>query len=648
MRTGPLTVLLLRLGWVAALYTALRLLFVWHNAALFPTVPTVAYLGGIRFDLFAIAWINLPWVLLFLAAPRPRRIMARAQAVTFVLLNGLFLLALAGDIGYYPYTLKRSTADVLNIVGGGGDVARLMPSFLRDFWYIFLLIIGLFAALAWGYRAIGRMDKGQHIGMGWRIGWRALAMALLVLASRGGTQLIPLQPLDGARYGGPAVLPVVLNTPYTLLMSFGKPTLQPRTYMTQEEAERWWPVLHHFPHIPVPAYADSLITPPLPPDRPNVVVIILESFSALYSGTLSGGESHMPFLDSLMAHGLNHTRAFANGRRSIDAVPAILAGIPHWMDEAFTTSPYASLPFTSLANVLAAEGYSTSFYHGGRNGTMGFDGFARAAGFHRYVGMNEYPERQRDFDGHWGIRDRPFLQFWAQELAREPQPFLSTVFTLSSHHPYHLPEDEADRFKGGTQAIHPTLRYADDALRQFFATARTMPWYANTLFVITADHTADLERTGVHGDLPIDYWVPLLYFSPREPQPWPAGVLGWNGLSPDTIDRVVQHINITPTTLNLIRNNNPFFSFGQNSMDASNSATAIWYANGLYTITSERMQLQFDGERVVGSTMLGEGFRSEEDRAWHEQILTQRLQAAIQQYTHHMTSGTLVIPPTAQ
>jgi phosphoglycerol transferase MdoB-like AlkP superfamily enzyme len=464
-----------------------------------------------------------------------------------------------------------------------------------------------------------------------------MALALLVLASRGGTQLIPLQPMDAARYGGPDVLPVVLNTPYTLLMSFGKPTLQPRTYMTQAEADEWWPVVHHFPTLPAPAHSDSLFVKPAVPDRPNVVVIILESFSALYSGVLSGGESHMPFLDSLMAHGLNHTRAFANGRRSIDAVPAILAGIPHWMDEAFTSSPYASLPFTSLANVLSEEGYRTSFFHGGRNGTMGFDGFARAAGFHRYVGMNEYPDRQRDFDGHWGIRDRPFLHFWAQELAMEQEPFLSTVFTLSSHHPYHLPAEEAARFAAGTQSdmhrtIHPTLRYADDALRQFFATAHAMPWYRNTLFVITADHTADLERTGVHGDLPIDYWVPLLYLAP------------W--LPAEPLDGVAQHIDIVPTTLKIIGYEKPFFSFGQ--LPAVSDHGAIWYANGLYTITSDRMQLQFDGDRIVGSTVIGESFPSENERYAHELQLAQRLQAAIQQYTHHMANGSLTLPSAAE
>jgi len=629
MRSGPLSVLLLRLGLVAGTYTVLRLLFVWHNAALFPDVPLSAYLGGIRFDLFAIAWLYLPWVLLVLVSPHPGRGVRRVQLALFLLASALGLLFNTVDVGYYPFTLKRSTSDLIDIIGAGGDMLNLGPAFLRDYWYLALVFLAALASVAWGYRRIGRLDHGTLLPLYWRIGWRILAIGLLVLASRGGTQLIPLQPLDAARYGGAATLPVVLNTPYTMLMSIGKPQLAERNYMPQAEADRLWPVVHH--HSPPLDSAQEKFRIP----RPNVVVIILESFSAAYSGTLSGGVSYMPFLDSLMGYSLNFTRAYANGRRSIDGVPAILASLPELMDEAFLTSRYAGIPFTSLANVLAADGYRTSFYHGGRNGTMGLDGFTRSAGFQRYVGMNEYPNEKADYDGNWGIRDRPFLQFWAQELANEKEPFLSTVFTLSSHHPYRLPKEEAERFAGGTQDIHPTLRYTDDALRQFFTTARSMPWYNNTLFVITADHTADLERTGIHGDLPIDYWVPLLYFAPGISGAQPSVPLGGT-----QHHAVTQHIDILPTVLDLIGQQRPVFSFGSGALRKGHRGAAIWSANGIYSITNAYMQLQFDGERMVERRMIVDTLSGDEREAMASE-LEMRLKAAIQQFHHHLLRGTL-------
>ncbi len=627
MRAGPLSVLLLRLGLVAAVYTLLRLLFVWHNSALFPDVPLAAYLGGIRFDLFAIAWLYLPWVLLVMVSPRPGRVVGHVQLAVYLLASALGLLLNTIDAGYYAFTLRRSTSDLFNIIAAGGDMLNLAPTFVRDYWYLALAFLLALALVAWGYRRIGCLDKGDPISIPWRIGWRMIAIVLLVFASRGGTQLIPLQPLDAARYGGAATLPVVLNTPYTMLMSLGKPQLQERKYMSQEVADRLWPVVHELQleHKP-----DEFV---ISTRRPNVAVIILESFSATYSGTLSGGESYMPFLDSLMGHSLNFTRAFANGRRSIDGIPAILASMPELMDEAFLTSRYASIPFTSLANVLDAEGYRTSFYHGGRNGTMGFDGFARSAGFERYVGMNEYPGDKADYDGNWGIRDRPFLQFWAQELAKEEEPFLSTVFTLSSHHPYRLPKEEAERFVGGTQDIHPTLRYTDDALRQFFATVRSMPWFHNTLFVITADHTADLERTGVHGDLPIDYWVPLLYFAP--------GVPGTQR------DAVTQHIDIVPSIMDIIGHREPLFSFGSSALRSDPPGVTIWSANGIYSITNSQMQLQFDGERVVDQHMIVDTLDHVARDAMAKD-LEQRLKAAIQQFNHHIMRGTLVAQPASE
>jgi hypothetical protein len=629
MRTGPLSVLLLRLGVVGVVYSLLRLLFWVYNRDLFPVPPASAFLGGIRFDASAIAWLHLPWVLLVFITPRPGRAMARLQFALFLAINAIALFFNCVDLGYFAFSLKRSTADFLQILTTGGDTANLAPAFLRDYWHIGLLYIGCLALLAWAYPHIGRLDRGMRLTWPWQLGWRVIALGILVLASRGGLQLIPLQPLDAAKYGGASYLPVVLNTPFTILTTLGKPTLAERHYMDQAEADALWPVVqqHTFPTDT----ATTRLAFRSRENKPNVVVIILESFSALYSARLSGGDGYMPFLDSLMGQGLCFTNAYANGRRSIDGVPAIVASMPQWMDEAFITSPYASLPFTSLASILGAQGYRTSFYHGGRNGTMGFDAFARSAGFQRYVGLNEYDNGEADFDGHWGVRDRPFLQFYAQQLDREQQPFLSAVFTLSSHHPYALPPVDAERFAGGTQAIHPTLRYTDDALRQFFATARTMPWYPNTLFVITADHTADLERNGAQGNRPIDYWVPLVYFSPL-------------GMATRSEERVTQHVDILPTVLDLVGYDAPFLAFGHSAIRPSSPPYAIWTNNGLYSLTSATRQIQFDGEHIIGIT---ETASDPTQGPEHTAELEAHLKAAIQQYNSRMITAALTVTPTA-
>jgi len=615
MFRGPLTVLALRLGAVGLIYAATRFLFGWLNHDLFPDVPWTSYIGGLRFDASAIAWTNLPWILAYLAHPAPTQQWARRlQWALYILPNTIALFFQFVDLEYYTFSLKRSTADFLQIISTGDDTVSLAPAFIKDYWHILLLYIAAIAFLIWAYHR-SRNCTRTITKWPWRAGWRALTVIGIVIASRGGLQLIPLQPLDAARYGGASVLPVTLNTPFTLVMSWGKPTLQPVRYMSDTDADRYWPVHHHF--------TDTVNIG----KRPNVVVIILESFSAQYSGRLSGGAGYMPFLDSLMGTSLNMTKAYANGRRSIDGIPAILASMPELMDEAFITSPYASRPFTSLANVLGAEGYSTSFYHGGRNGTMGFDGFARSAGFETYVGLNEYTGAAEDQDGHWGVRDRPFLRFFAEGLNIQRQPFFSTVFTLSSHHPYELPPAEMARFKGGPLKIHPTLRYADDALREFFLYARQQPWFANTLFVITADHTADIDRNGQNYNKATDYWVPLLYHMPSR-------------IAPAQEARVTQHIDILPTVLDLVGHASPFFSFGHSVLKGDGPPYAIMASNGIYQCVSDELHLQFDGKEIVGINALSNApNKGTPDTLAMD--MKMRLTAAIQQFNGHVLRGEL-------
>jgi phosphoglycerol transferase MdoB-like AlkP superfamily enzyme len=606
---------------VVGIYGLLRVCFWVFNQGQFPDPPLSAFVGGLRFDLMALAWINLPWALLVLVSPDPGPRISRILFWTFLAVNAIGLFFNCVDIAYYAFTLKRSTADLFGIMGAGNDLANLVPLFLRDYWYIVLIYAASLLLAARCYRWADRIPKGTGTGRPWWL-WRLLVIGLFGVATRGGIQLIPLGVLGASAYAEPAYMPVVLNTPFTIIKSIGRPVLEERLFMAQPEADRLWPV-HH-------AYAErrnDTLSTRVQDQRPNVVVIILESFSAAYSARLNGGSAgYMPFLDSLMAQGLCFSQAYANGRRSIDGIPAILASMPKLSEEAFISSPYATAPFTSFASVLKSKGYATSFYHGGRNGTMGFDTFTRSAGYDRYVGRDEYP-LEGDDDGSWGIRDRPFLQFFAAELARMPEPFHSVVFTLSSHHPYHLASDDAQRFAGGTMPIHPTLRYADDALRAFFGTARSMPWFSNTLFVITADHTADLERNGQLSGSAFDLWIPLVYYMPGR-------------LTPQQVDRTTQQIDILPTTLDLIGHGKPFFSFGSSALRNDRLPSAVSEGNATWMIVTDSVQLRSDGEQVLwvgpapGLPDPGASTVNEADRT---------LQAAIQQFHAHLLKRDMVV-----
>lgn len=617
-RFAPLLRVITTLGIVALLFSAQRLLFLLLNRGSFMDPPLSAFIGGLRFDASAIAWLFLPWTVSMLVMPTTKGWLHKLQVGLFHLSTVICFFLNCTDLEYYKFTLKRSTADLFGIAGGGDDLAHLAPVFAKDYWYIVLIFLASIAVAHLGYRYAAR--RWPETAKPWW-GWRICLVGLTALCSRGGVQYMPLAVLDASAYAPPAYMPLVLNTPFTVMTSIGKPVIVERTFMPQADADRFWPVKHH--------YGQSKLVP----GTPNVVVIILESFSATYSHVLNGGrEGYMPFLDSLMTNGLYYTQAHANGRRSIDGLPAIVASMPKMMEEAFITSPYADAPFTSLPNVLAAKGYGTSFYHGGHNGTMGFDAFARSAGYQRYSGRDEYPN-EGDNDGVWGIRDEPYLQFWAQELNKEQQPFFSTLFTLSSHHPYQLAPKDAERFKGGVLTIHPTLKYADNALREFFNSASRMPWFKNTLFVITADHTADLERNGEQSGSAYDFWIPLVYYMP--------GVI-----APMADVRTTQQIDILPTVLDLIGHDKPFFAFGSSTLRMERPPAAVNQGNATWLIVTPRVQLRSDGDRILWHDGIGSSWKPEEKtvpNAFDLMTAHTQLQAAIQQFNTHLIERDMVV-----
>ncbi len=618
-RFRPLMRLLATLGVVLLIFSAQRVLFFLLNREGFPGPPLSAFVGGLRFDASAIAWLYLPWTLAMLAAPYTFGWVHRLHKVLFHLSNAVCFFLNCTDLEYYKFTMKRSTADLFGIASGGSDMAHLAPVFAQYYWYVVLIFLGSMLLAEVGYRWAARRWAFVPARPWWA--WRLAAIAVVVIASRGGTQYIPLTVLDASNYAAPAYMPLVLNSPFTVMTSVGKPALREMDLMPQAEADRLWPVVHQ--------YGDSARVPP----HTNVVIIILESFGATYSNLLNGGHGgYMPFLDSLMTQGMYCTEAYANGRRSIDGIPAVLASMPKMMEEALITSPYSDVPLSALPGMLAAQGYHTSFYHGGHNGTMGFDAFAASAGFQRYAGFNEFPDKSAD-DGVWGIRDRPFLQHFAYALGQEQEPFMSTVFTLSSHHPYQLLPSDAARCAGGHLPIHPTLRYADDALRNFFSVARTLPWFTNTLFVITADHTADLERNGEQAGSAYDYWIPLLFYMPGH-------------IAPQRISRTTQQIDIAPTVLDLLGYDQRFFSHGASMLRAERAPAAVSQGSATWMMVTPRVQLRSNGEQVlwlagIGSTYMPDSITRPDsaDIAGAHRLL----QASIQQFNGHLLRRDMVV-----
>ena len=274
----------------------------------------------------------------------------------------------------------------------------------------------------------------------------------------------------------------------------------------------------------------------------NVVIILVESLSTEYVGAANPFKGYTPVLDGLAKESFFYKYNFANARRSIEGLPAVICGLPAIMSEPIITSDFSNNRFECLPNILGHRGYSTYFLHGAHNGSMHFDTFSRIAGFENFIGLNEYPkENPGDLDEYWGVLDEPMLQHAIRIMDEAPKPALVGVFTLSSHHPYFIPPQHRGKFPKGPLEIHESMGYTDYAIGEFFKSARTKPWFNQTIFVITGDHTQKFHHKE-YGNLLGYYRVPLFIYAP-----------GLKGLEfKFDPNRITQHIDVVPSLLDLL------------------------------------------------------------------------------------------------
>lgn len=610
-----------RLLLLTLLYSICRILFFVFNKNAFYDVGIFEFLVGIRFDLTAIFLINLPIIIL---ASLPFSWVENAiykfiVSTLFIGINSISLAFNCADIGYFPFSNKRSTAELFKIVGSENDFWNLLPSYLIDFWYLFILLITLIVILIVFEKKINKLNYKENASFFKKVVVFILISGISIIGARGGLQYIPLHIMHASKYTSAANTALVLNTPFTLIKSFGNNELKPMVYFSEEELNNYISVKHHY------QFKGKFL--PM-----NVLIIIMESFSKEYIGALTGNTTYTPFLDSLIKESFVFKNAFANAQKSMDGIPAILSSLPLMMDNSFITSQYSTNTTKGLAHILKEEGYITSFYHGGKTGTMGFDAYAKSAGYENYYGKENYTGSVNDDDGHWGIFDEPYFLYVADELNKTRWPFLSVLFSLSSHHPYSVPKELKHKFSEGTLPIHKSVQYADYAIKKFFEKASQQAWFKNTLFVITADHTSMAEE-GFYRNSVGMFQIPIIYYSP---------LLKLKGESNST----TQQIDISPTVLHLLRYQKPFFNLGKNAFDTTRYQYAVNYYNGIYQLNDDSLHLQFNGEDFIGM------YKYKNDSLLRNNLINNEipahaantLKAFIQNYHQRIISNQLFLP----
>lgn len=585
-------------------------------------------LGATRFGISSIVVFLLPFLLLSLLPIKIRQNLYYRKISNFFYIIGTNIILILNciDIGYYKFTYKRISYDFFNYLGVGGDFTELIPQFARDYWHIVILFVALNILFYYLRELIEKKYTPELIiaNKKWylkNISLFILLGGLFFLGQRGGFQLRPLSIVHANYYTTSQNTALVLNTPFTLYRTWGQKGLEPKQYFkTEAELNSYFNPIYKTPINNI----DTLFNSPLEVGKTNVIVIILESFSEEYL------DGYTPFLSELANKSIVFN-GYANGKRSIDGIPAILSSLPILSDESFITSQYGNNNLSSFASLLKPYNYKTSFFHGGYNGTMGFDAYSKNVGYDDYYGRKEY-NNDKDYDGNWGIFDEPFLQYMVKELDHYKEPFTSAVFTLSSHHPYTIPPQHKGRFPKGTMIVHETVGYADYALKKFFEKAQTKPWFKNTLFIITADHSAATQEPEFKTLLG-QFRIPVIFYHPSLKQ----------GLK---INQNLQQADILPTAMGLIKYPKPFISFGQNAFSKEEDSYIL-------SISGEYMLLQGDylckylegiGSRLYN---IKEDINAKKEIGEkHPELLnkmTRKIEAIIQQYNNRLIENKLFI-----
>lgn len=554
----------LRFAFLLGLMTFVRFFFITYNSSCFSDWGWLELLKGGRVDAsFIVYTFSLYFLsLLFLQGTRYYKVV---KTIFFSLGILILLIPEMIDLMYFEFVLKRMTSDIFVYLRSGGEFWELLPQFLIDFWWIILLYIGgIVFLIRQEYRSRGVDTQTSIVS---KILTVVFWIGLTVLIGRGGLQERPLE-LSNATQGVPSQnSAIVLNSGFSLFSSFFVDGLEKKQYFPSAELDSIYTL-------------EKQVISSREPNKKNVVIIILESFSQEYTGFYNEeGVSYTPFFDSLLSQSYVYKNAYANGKRSVEALPAILAGLPSLMSTPYIFSRYAQNRINALPSILKTKGYNTSFYHGGHNGTMGFDGFCSQAGIDEYFGKNEYEgDLTQDFDGNWGIFDEPYLQYFAKELRKKKEPFFSSVFTLSSHHPYAIPEKYKNEFEEGTLPIHRAVRYSDHALRQFFTLAKHQRWFVNSVFILLADHTAQSNTEGFANSVG-KYRIPIAVYEPGEKP------------KIDTV-QVVQQLDVMTLVLERLGFNGLVKTFGNASDDRQK---AMVYNDRLYQMITKDRFYTFDG-----------------------------------------------------
>jgi len=579
LRSGR-SLLLPEIRFVAGLYllllivfAVLRSLLLWRNHLQATGIATEtlvkSFLVGLRFDLAISSYLLVPLFLTLVLLPSRWR---KTLVGGFCLLVGVLIIFGLAEIEFYRELEMRFNTLVFEYLSHPQIVAGMIWEGYPVFRYLLvwlLLMLFVVYGVKWLYRrcwpvagiAVAPLPRLQRMLVA------CCFLALMVIGSRGGLANEPLRWGDAFFCEDAFANNLALNGVYTLGRSALEKTFGSQQFWTKamprDEALRTTKSMLFLPDeqdLSSPEF--PLLRKPaataVPPPRPvNVVIILGESFSGRHVGALGANPSLTPDFDALSREGVLFDHAFSNGTHTHQGVFASLAGFPNLPGyEYLMKTMEAHQEFSGVTSILTPLGYDSVFLYNGLFSWDNKEGFFRQHGIHRFIGRYDYVN-PTFVDPVWGVSDFDVFMRANEEFRTMAAkgPFFAAILTLTNHSPFDLPTPlpferirTGDSFEGRANA----MRYADWALGEFFRKARQEEYFANTLFIITADHGFGTAPaiTAMQLDR---FHVPLLFYAP--------------GLFPQLQGRrstVASQVDIGPSVFGLLGLQIPHQSWGRN------------------------------------------------------------------------------------
>ncbi len=302
-------------------------------------------------------------------------------------------------------------------------------------------------------------------------------------------------------------------------------------------------------------------------EKLNVIMVLLESWSAYGMKSIGGEKDLTPYFDKLSKEGVLFDNFYSQGGRSNRGIASVNISYPSPLDESITKDTIASQkPFLSLGNILKERNYNTHFIYGGDPHFDNMDGFLRFNGIDEINGVEKFAHKDRTIE--WGVPDDKLFEYGIEYMKNLKEPFYVNFFTLSNHAPFDTDEsfEFEDKYKDGMYKRDRAFRFSDYALEGFIEKVRNEEFAKNSVFVFVADHGINLNKYE-----PNDkrfFHIPMLLWSPNK-----------NLLKEQVLSKAGSQVDILPTVMGVLGGKYESASWGQDLLQ-ENAYNYAFVSNG--------------------------------------------------------------------